>query len=87
MPATGVTFEEVAAHNREMVERHCVPEAARRGVRAATEHGEAFIVEIQTRERAGGGVYTLVFTSWRKDAVRADHCWIVGPRGKSTKAY
>lgn len=78
---------DVVDHNRAMMDEHDVPDVARRGVKAAAGFGESFIIEIQRRERAGGGVYLLVFTSWRRDAERADHCHIVGPRGKSTKAY
>lgn len=78
---------EVWAHNRAAMERFGVPSAARRGVNKAAGFGAEFVTEIERRERAGGGVYLLVFTSWRKDAERADHCHIVGPRGRCTKAY
>jgi hypothetical protein len=81
------TFESIARHNAQMVAKYMVPEAALRGVRRATEYTASYIIEIQARERAGGGVYLLVFTSYRPDAERADHCWIVGPRGKATRAY
>lgn len=78
---------DVAAHNREAMERFKVPQAARRGVNKAAGFGGYFITEIERRERAGGGVYLIVFCGFRPDAERADQCWIVGPRGRATRAY
>lgn len=78
---------EVWSHNREMMDRCEVPAAARRGVNAAAGFGQDFIRSIDRRERAAGGVYLIVSVGWRKDTDRADHCYIVGPRGKCSKAF
>jgi hypothetical protein len=97
-----VTPEEIAAyearrkdvyeHNRAKLAEHNIPQAARRGFHKATGYSNDYIVAIEKNTyEIGNRTRTLwiVTTSFTKDDSSAflREGWIIGPRGKATRAY